>query len=255
MENDIEKRHKAIIGEIDTKIKRQETKENKDKKIEKIEEKTIMCPYCNTIITIEYEPPQKIEINCPVCGNKGIATFKDEKKTFDKVVTPLPKNPSFVRSNIINLILITIGAVLLLNPTIPNIKISFTLILIGLILMFILPEEKPSKILKIRTNKTSSLKTHNKTVFKKNNKHIVPLISNTITLALLIWIVFLFFITNDTEIEVFFVLILIGMLIVRELTDELTTVRLKHRIDGFILIFLLAFILMIGEKIINVLNM
>ena len=45
------------------------------------------------------------------------------------------------------------------------------------------------------------------------------------------------------------------MLIVRELTDELITIHLKHRMDGFIYLFLIAFIWVVGEKIINVLNM
>jgi len=294
LENDIEKKHKTIIAEIDKKIKRQETKEKKNKKIEKKEEKNIICPHCNTIITVEYDSSQKIEIKCPICGNKGITKSESNKATFEKPVTKKtnikktkqadklethpPKNlSSFIRSNFITLILITIGIILLYNPTTQNIKISFTLILIGLILMFILTEESPSKILKIRLNKTSDLKSNYKHVFRKNNKHIDAFnkknlnqlnriehesfkkinlsISHTITFAYIIWIILLFFITNDKELEVFFVLILIGMLIVRELTDELTSIRLKHRMDGFIYVFLTVFIWIIGEKIINILNM
>jgi len=79
--------------------------------------------------------------------------------------------------------------------------------------------------------------------------------SDTITITLVIWIIFLFFITGDTELEVFFVLIFIGMLVVKELTDELITMPLKHRMDGLIYILLLDFIWIIGEKIINILNM
>ena len=249
MEKDIEKEYKTIIAEIEKKIKREENEEKKNKKIEKVEEKNIICPHCSTIITIEYEPSQRIEIDCPICGNKGITPLETEKKTYekqvtertniqneqenkhaDKIETYTPKIQSFVWSKIIGLTLITVGIIFLYNPTIPNIKISFTSILMGSIMIFILPEK--SSFNRIR----------------------LP-ITYTITLALLIWTIFLFFITGDTDLEVFFVLILIGMLIVKELTDEFTTKRLKHRIDGFIFIFLLAFIWIIGEKIINVLNM
>jgi len=270
LEKDVEKKHKIIIREIDKKFKREEMEEKKNEKREKKEEKNLICPHCSTIITLECEPSQKIVIDCPICGKKGITTFKNEKETFEKLETEKtnihkekekkhadkpethpPKNPSFIRSNIINLILITVGIIFLYNPTITNIKISFTLILIGLILIFILPEESPSKILIMRTRKSSSDKVNHKSSTRsdlKSRKKIRLPISYTITLTLLIWIIFLFFITDDAELEVFFVLILIGMLVVRELTDELTTKRLKHRMDGFIYIFLITFIWIIGEK-------
>ena len=264
MEKNLEKKHKIVIREIDKKFKSEEMKENKNEKIEKTEVKNIKCPHCSAIITLESEPPfQRIVIDCPICNNKGLVLSKSEKEALlekektnikkeknhaDKLGTPPPNNPSFIKSNIISLILVTAGIIFLYNPTISNIKISFTLILIGLILIFISPEESSSKIFQMRTRNSGS--RSDQRFFKK----IRLSISNTITLALLIWITFLFFVTGEADLEVFFVLILIGMLIVKELTDEYTTIRLKHRISGFIYIFLLVFIWIIGEKIINVLN-
>jgi hypothetical protein len=309
LEKDVEKKHNAVVREINKKFKMEEMKGKKNEKREKKEEKSIICPHCSAIITLECKPSQKIVINCPICGNKGMALFKSEERKFEKLETEKtdiqngkekkhadklgtypPKIPSFVRSNIIGLALLTIGVIFLSNPTIPNIKISFTLILIGFILIFILPEESSSKIFQMGAYKPSSFKINHKYVFRKSNKRFVsfkkkhqrPLkkvqrskriwdlltrldleslkkiklsMSDMITLTLVIWIIFLFFITGDTELEVFFVLIFIGMLVVRELTDELTAIRLKHRMDGFIYVFLVAFIWIIGEKIINVLNM
>ena len=235
MEKNVEKKHNAVVTESNKKFKK--------------EEKSIICPHCSAIVTLECKPSQRIAINCPICDNEGMVSFKSEERKFekletektniqkgkekkhaDKIGTRPPKIQSFVRSIITGLTLITIGVIFLSNPTIPNIKISFTLILIGFILIFILPEKSSFK--KIRLS-----------------------MSDTITLTLVIWIIFLFFITGDTDLEVFFVLIFIGMLVVKELTDELITIRLKHRMDGFIYVFLITFIWIIGEKIINILNM
>ena len=51
--------------------------------------------------------------------------------------------------------------------------------------------------------------------------------SEKITIVLSIWILFIFIITGDANLEIFFILIFIGILIVRELTDIFTTSDLK----------------------------
>ena len=78
--------------------------------------------------------------------------------------------------------------------------------------------------------------------------------SEKIALILSIWVVFLFFITSETQIEILFVLTFIGMLIVKELSDEYTTRNLKMRMNVFISIFLIAYIAIIAQKIINILD-
>jgi len=243
----------------------------------KKEEKSIICPNCSAIITLEGRAPQKIVVKCPICGEKGTVLFeemdekykklipekikiqkKKEKKHASKIAPYLSKFQSFAKSNIIELVLISIGVVFLFNPTFSNIKKSFTLILIGFILIFILSEKDSPDSFKTRTLKPSSSNENRKSGTRLNRNYLKKIrlsISDKITLTLVIWILFLFFITSDVELEAFFVLIFIGMLVVRELTDELTTIHLKHRMDGFIYLFLIAFIWIVGEKIINVLNM
>ncbi len=79
------------------------------------------------------------------------------------------------------------------------------------------------------------------------------LMSEKITLVIAGWVLLVLFITGDANLEIFFILIFIGVLIVRELTDVFTTVNLKDRINIFIYLFILVFIVIVGKKIISVL--
>jgi hypothetical protein len=78
--------------------------------------------------------------------------------------------------------------------------------------------------------------------------------SEKITLIVVAWILIVLLITSDTNLEIFFILIFIGVLIVRELTDIFTTVNLKDRMNVFIYMFILVFIIIVGQKIINILG-
>lgn len=80
------------------------------------------------------------------------------------------------------------------------------------------------------------------------------LISEKISLILTIWILIVLFITGDANLEIFFILIFIGVLILRELTDVFTTINLKDRMNIFIYLFIFIFIVIVGKKIINVLS-
>jgi len=78
--------------------------------------------------------------------------------------------------------------------------------------------------------------------------------SEKITLVISAWILFVFIITGDSNLEIFFILIFIGVLIVRELTDIFTTSDIKDRMNLFIYIFLIIFIIIVGRKILDILN-
>ena len=80
------------------------------------------------------------------------------------------------------------------------------------------------------------------------------LISEKITLIVATWTLIVMFITGNNNLEIFFILIFIGILIVRELSDIFTTVNLKDRMNIFIYIFALIFIVIVGKKIINILG-
>jgi hypothetical protein len=79
------------------------------------------------------------------------------------------------------------------------------------------------------------------------------LISEKITLVIALWILLVLLITNDTDLELFFVLIFIGVLIIRALTDVFITTTLKHRMNLFIYLFIVVFMVIVGNKIITIL--
>jgi len=80
------------------------------------------------------------------------------------------------------------------------------------------------------------------------------LISEKITLAIAGWIFVVLIITGEANLEIFFILIFIGVLIIRELTDVFTTTNLKDRMNMFIYIFLLIFIVIVGKNIISIIS-
>ena len=79
------------------------------------------------------------------------------------------------------------------------------------------------------------------------------LISEKIALIISLWILFTLLITGDGNFEIFFILIFIGVLVVRELTDVFINSELKDRMNVFIYIFILIFIVIVGRKIIDIL--
>ena len=80
------------------------------------------------------------------------------------------------------------------------------------------------------------------------------LISEKITIFIAIWAIIVLFVTDGMELEIFFILMLIGFIAIREFTDLLTTRSFKKRFNIFILIFLIVFIVIMIEKVINILD-
>ncbi len=227
--------------------------------------KTVRCPNCETPIEIQGNPGETIIINCPKCDTKGKFTFPSEKQKIEtpsdsfseeiknklnvefneekrqkkaekKRVNIIRKtketskrgayfsiNQPFMIADIIEIILIIIGISILFYPGFLNIKIGFTLILIAIFMIFMITEE--SKINIIR------------------GPHI--------TIGIITWILLIFFITG-LDIETFFILIFLGLLVIKEFTDESISLRLRSRINILISFFLLVLLVVIGQKIINI---
>jgi hypothetical protein len=78
--------------------------------------------------------------------------------------------------------------------------------------------------------------------------------SEKITLVFTAWTITMLFLTGDENLEIFFVLIFIGVLITRQLTDVFAPGNLKDRMNTFIYIFLIIFIIIVGKKIITILG-
>lgn len=78
--------------------------------------------------------------------------------------------------------------------------------------------------------------------------------SEKITIIIALWILIALLITRDTDIELFFVIVFIGILIIRAITDVFITTTLKHRMNLIIYIFIIIFSIIVGNKIITILN-
>jgi len=76
-----------------------------------------------------------------------------------------------------------------------------------------------------------------------------------ITIFVAVWTIIMLFVSGDYGLEIFIILIFIGLLIAKELTDRFTTLQIKRRMNIFILIFLLFFITAVGRKIIDFVSM
>jgi hypothetical protein len=78
--------------------------------------------------------------------------------------------------------------------------------------------------------------------------------SEKITLIIATWILIALLVTGNTNLEIFFILIFIGILIIRELADVFTSTNLKDRMNLFIYFFIMIFIIIVGQKILTILN-
>jgi hypothetical protein len=79
------------------------------------------------------------------------------------------------------------------------------------------------------------------------------LLSEKITIVIALWILFVTIVTGVDNLEIFFILIFIGVLIIRELTDVFTSSDLKNRMNLFIYFFLIIFVVIVGRKIMSIL--
>jgi DNA-directed RNA polymerase subunit RPC12/RpoP len=239
------------------------------------------CAYCDEIITFDQPLPSDTSIQCPYCGHENkfhlksktkASTIKENKPAQPKeTIEPKEKEPSekesnknkikkILSDNIIELVLIGIGLSYLIDPTINNIKISFTLILIATFLLFLMTGED-------ETTRYSQKKYSTTDPFFKRKPHVHPFkrnlrsiterlqaipLTNRIGIVLILWTLLLFIITAD--IEIYFILIFIGILITRELTDLYTSDYFKKRLNTYIILFLFTYIFLIGQKIIEIIS-
>ncbi|MCK5459312.1 MAG: hypothetical protein KAI20_05425 [Thermoplasmatales archaeon] len=78
--------------------------------------------------------------------------------------------------------------------------------------------------------------------------------SEKITLFIAGWILFVLIITGDANLEIFFIVIFIGVLIIRELTDVFSSVNLRDRLNMFIYIFLIISMVIVGKEVLTIIT-
>jgi hypothetical protein len=177
--------------------------------------------------------------------------FEEEQIVQEKKLSIFKPN---IRSNLIGLIIFLSGIFtiiypkstnlnsllnyILTNPNDPNIKIGLGLILIGLFLIILIYEKSSENLIASEKNPKS--------------KKIKLLMSEKITITFSLWVILLLFLNYTISLEVFLILMFIGILVTKELTDYYTTPNLKKRINIFLFVFLIIFLIIISQKIINV---
>jgi hypothetical protein len=80
------------------------------------------------------------------------------------------------------------------------------------------------------------------------------LLSEKIALAIILWTCGILIVTPEGMLDLLVVLVLIGVLIIRELTDVFTNKELKDRINLFIYIGLIIFIGIVIHKVVSILK-
>ena len=154
----------------------------------KKEVKYFKCSGCHTIITYEGKPDQKIIVECPTCGKKGVVFTKEQKRNFKK-----SKRYSSTKKT---------------RSKVPE-KIT------------------PSKIIWI-----------------------------LLEFFIIVTILLLFFVaaTGYINIELFFVSIFIGIVVLKELTDKFTPDHLKKKINILISGLTVIFLLIVTNEIISLIS-
>ena len=76
-------------------------------------------------------------------------------------------------------------------------------------------------------------------------------ITEKIVIILAIWILISLFATPNDELDIFFVLITIGFIAIKEFTSPFTTIQIRHKLNILLYPFIIISILLIGAKIIS----
>jgi hypothetical protein len=190
---------------------------------ENVDSRYFECPECKNIITLENIDIEIIEFECPICGQKNIFQLpreQSEKKHKESLYVSLLLQVNH-KVAIIGLFLIFTSIFLLFLPNPFTIKLSITFLIIGIILpMFFI---------------------------EKNN------LSVKVTFGSIALITILFLITG-TDLEIFLILIFLGLFIMKIIIDNYLPTVLKLRMNIIISAFFIIFIALIVKRIINIVS-
>ena len=134
--------------------------------------------------------------------------------------------PIEYQNRIIGLLLIMVGIIFLYNPINFYIKISASMILIGFLIFFQLNEKHTSR----------------------------TITGQQINLIIISWLIIAFIVTINNEFDIFLFIVILGILTIKEFLDGFMSLRLKKRIFIFSYFLIFLFILILGQRIINILG-
>lgn len=135
------------------------------------------------------------------------------------------EKPVTYQYKVIGLIILLFGIIFFYNPTILRLKIGIMFVLIGGFIFLLL--------------------TDTKTISRLTNLQMVLIMS--------FWIIFLFFIPVSMTLELYLLMIFLGITAIRELTNELISDEFKKNLNIFFFFFFVI-VIAIVVKILNVFN-
>lgn len=136
-------------------------------------------------------------------------------------------NALYYNNSLIGILLVIVGVIFLLNLSNLNIKIGTSLIFIGIILiMFFNINEKTTK------------KSYT---------------GSEIFIILTLWLFISLLITYNIDADIFLPVVILGIIIIREFLSGLVSPRLEKRLNILFYSLLILFILIIAQRIINIL--
>jgi hypothetical protein len=259
-------KHFSSISASDSESKKEENNNHKN-------ELNFSCPQCKFIITLDELPTENILVSCPACGTTNLLRSSqknknrlnaDQSNPFIKYtrLTSMEKisYKPIMRVKLIGIICIIFGIIFLSAPTLINIKFSLTLIIIGLFILALVPNNK--YILVRKNNTINKIKFKDSSV-PKNNSSLVDKLnsiqkqfdtSEKIAIACILTIIFLYLITGVNNLEIFLISIFLGLIIIKELTDELIPKHLKLRLKLFLIAFFAIFMIIVIKRIISIVS-
>jgi len=177
--------------------------------------------------TTESNLNQRINNEKSTISNQSKNTTAKEqtipKKKFPPTIENLTKTTTYQFLFVKEIgIIFMIGGILVVSHIIPGTqKLGISLALVGVIFTFFISIKKPLM----------------------NNNDLFT------ALALSIWIIASYFIAFQADSEVLFILILVGFLIIKELSQEYISKNLQKRLNILLFFFFMVFLLIIAEKI------
>ena len=78
------------------------------------------------------------------------------------------------------------------------------------------------------------------------------LLSHKLMLSMIAWTIVAIAISSGSDFEIFFIIEMIGFLIIRELVDSFSTTEIKERLDIFFYLMLLVFVAMVLRRLLIV---
>jgi hypothetical protein len=229
------------------------------------------CTNCQHIITIRPDRSEQIILHCPNCGRLGVIHPLQKKQDNNDLTTSnsftIKNKSTTARKKVFKIILgvkllgllaIIMGILLLSDPGLFSLKTSFTLIIIGAVILAFISDNRLPFNRSINTdyqqnnrnNPISQNDSRRQNTYNSLKKQFN--IPEIITMAFIIWIIFFYLITGNNNLEIFFIFIYLGLLAIKVITSESLYDPFKQRLNIFILTFLLIFIIIVIKRIISI---